>query len=157
MEELCDVFAWECQTFTLNRSLPIPGSDKNQQGLSCSSLRWATEERGEEAGGGPPTAPMRLTRSLRAENREVNNLKSFGFPFRPRFVSRHEFFGSVSPAIKSGIVTISGLGKELPVFKAAQEGQIVTVSTGKVKTLANLANPHSVSQYNRYPRSQDLT
>ena len=36
---------------------------------------------------GPPTAPMRLTRSLRAGNREVNNLRSFGFPFRPRFVS----------------------------------------------------------------------
>ena len=114
----------------------------------------ATEERSAERGGGPPTtaAPMRLTRSLRAGNREVNNLKSFGFPFRPRFVSplRHEFFGFVSLPIKCGIVTISGPGKEKEFvstssLKAAQVGQIVKDSTGrKVKTLSD-DRPRSVS------------
>ena len=104
------------------------------------SLRWATEERERERdraseGRGPPTAPMRLTRSLRAGNREVNNLRSFGFPFRPRFVSsRHEFFGFVSPAIKSGIVTISGPKKSERVPRRIKQrrrrrgGQIVAVS-----------------------------
>ena len=93
---------------------------------------------------GPPTAPMRLTRSLRAGNREVNNLRSFGFPFRPRFVSRHEFFGFVSPAIKSGIVTISGPVKEFLVVSnkggAWMGGQIVAVSLLQWETVKTEAN-----------------
>ena len=104
------------------------------------SLLFAVGDRGERAteereARGPPTAPMRLTRSLRAGNREVNNLRSFGFPFRPRFVSsRHEFFGFVSPAIKSGIVTISGPKKSERVPRRIKQrrrrrgGQIVAVS-----------------------------
>ena len=113
------------------------------------SLLFAVGDRRErQSERGPPTAPMRLTRSLRAGNREVNNLRSFGFPFRPRFVSsRHEFFGFVSPAIKSGIVTISGPVKEFLVESNKEGGAGVgklsqsLSSSGKVKTEANQPLP----------------
>ena len=95
--------------------MPVPGCDKNQQGLSC-SLLFAVGDRGEErrgAGRGATDGADEVDTIIKGGKQRGKQSQEFrlSIPAPFRFAARI-FRLRFLLAIKSGIVTISGLKEE---------------------------------------------